>query len=70
MRRTGKILVQVDPRYFRPTEVDLLIGDPRKAHDKLGWTHTTSFDDLVAEMVARRPGERRPRAQPDRRDMP
>ena len=45
------MLVEIDPRYFRPTEVDLLIGDPRKAREKLGWRHETSFDDLVAEMV-------------------
>lgn len=49
--RTGKTYVKVDPRYFRPTEVDLLIGDPARAHDRLGWRHTTSLDDLVAEMV-------------------
>lgn len=49
---TGKVVVRIDPRYFRPTEVDLLLGDPRKAHQKLGWTHTTSFRDLVSEMVA------------------
>jgi GDPmannose 4,6-dehydratase len=49
--RTGSTLVQVDPRYFRPTEVDLLIGDPTKARERLGWKHSTSFDDLVAEMV-------------------
>ncbi len=49
---TGKVLVEVDPRYFRPTEVDLLIGDPRKAHAKLGWKHETSWDRLCAEMVA------------------
>tara|TARA_R110000868_G_scaffold107750_1_gene294674 strand:- start:13284 stop:14351 length:1068 start_codon:yes stop_codon:yes gene_type:complete len=48
---SGKILVKIDPRYFRPTEVDLLLGDPRKAHEKLGWRHTTSFPDLVTEMV-------------------
>lgn len=48
---TGKDLVRVDPRYFRPTEVDLLLGDPRKAHQRLGWKHQTSFADLVAEMV-------------------
>ena len=48
---TGSTLVCVDPRYFRPTEVDLLIGDPTKARNKLGWKHVTSFDDLVAEMV-------------------
>lgn len=49
---TGKILIEIDPRYFRPTEVDLLIGDPSKAHDKLGWRHKTSFDEMVREMVA------------------
>ena len=49
--RTGNTLVSVDPRYFRPTEVDLLVGDPTKAREKLGWVHTTSFDDLVTEMV-------------------
>ena len=51
-KRTGKVLVEVDPRYFRPTEVDLLIGDPSKARAQLGWRHTTSFQDLVKEMVA------------------
>jgi GDPmannose 4,6-dehydratase len=49
--KTGKDLVRVDPRYFRPTEVGLLLGDPRKAHQRLGWKHQTSFADLVAEMV-------------------
>ncbi len=49
---TGNVLVRVDPRYFRPTEVDLLIGDPTKAKEKLGWTHSTSLDQMVAEMVA------------------
>lgn len=49
--RTGAELVAVDPRYYRPTEVDLLIGDPSKAREKLGWTHSTPFADLVAEMV-------------------
>lgn len=48
---TGEILVEVDPRYFRPTEVDLLLGDPTKAREKLGWVHSTSFVDLVREMV-------------------
>jgi len=48
---TGKDLVRVDPRYFRPTEVDELLGDPRKAHQKLGWRHKTTFHELVAEMV-------------------
>jgi GDPmannose 4,6-dehydratase len=48
---SGKVLVRIDPRYFRPTEVDLLLGDPAKAKARLGWSHTTSFSDLVAEMV-------------------
>ena len=39
--QTGDCLVEVDPRYFRPTEVELLIGDPTKAHEKLGWKHET-----------------------------
>ncbi|KCZ47270.1 MULTISPECIES: GDP-mannose 4,6-dehydratase [unclassified Hyphomonas] len=49
--KTGKVLIEVDPRYFRPTEVDLLIGDPTKANTQLGWKHTTPFRDLVTEMV-------------------
>jgi GDPmannose 4,6-dehydratase len=49
--RSGQILVEVDPRYFRPTEVDLLLGDAGKARQKLGWRHKTSFPDLVREMV-------------------
>lgn len=48
---TGRCLVEVDPRYFRPTEVDLLIGDPTKARMKLGWSHETSPRDLAREMV-------------------
>ena len=48
---TGRCLVAVDPRYFRPTEVDLLIGDPTKAHAKLGWKHERSARDLAREMV-------------------
>lgn len=48
---TNRVLVEVDPRYFRPTEVDCLIGDASKARRKLGWKHKTSFDSLVAEMV-------------------
>ena len=47
----GRVLVEVDPRYFRPTEVDLLLGDSTKAREKLGWVHTTSLDDLLTEMV-------------------
>ena len=48
---TGKCLVAIDPRYFRPTEVELLIGDPTKAQTKLGWRHETSVRDLASEMV-------------------
>lgn len=50
--RSGKAVVKIDPRYFRPTEVDLLLGDPSKARQKLGWKHTTTFQQLVTEMVA------------------
>ena len=49
---TGRVYVEIDPRYFRPTEVDLLIGDPTKAKTKLGWTHETKWQQLCAEMVA------------------
>jgi GDPmannose 4,6-dehydratase len=51
-RKSGKELIEIDPRYFRPTEVELLLGDSTKARKALGWTHTVSFDELVAEMVA------------------
>ena len=51
-QRSGNVLVEIDPRYFRPTEVDLLIGDPRKAHNKLGWRHRVTLDQLVHEMVS------------------
>jgi len=47
----GTCIVAVDPRYFRPTEVETLLGDPTKAKEKLGWTPQTSFAELVAEMV-------------------
>jgi len=47
----GKVIVRVDPRYFRPTEVDTLLGDPSKAKEKLGWTPKVTFDELVSEMV-------------------
>ena len=50
-KRSGKAIVKIDPRYFRPTEVELLIGDPSKARKKLGWTAKTPFADLVKEMV-------------------
>ncbi len=50
-KETGKCIVEVDPRYFRPTEVELLLGDPTKAQTKLGWSHETSVRDLAKEMV-------------------
>lgn len=48
---TGKVLVQINPRYYRPAEVDLLIGDPNKAKDKLGWEPKTKLEDLCQMMV-------------------
>ena len=50
--RSGDVLVRVDPRYFRPTEVELLLGDATKARTRLGWEATTSMEQLVTEMVA------------------
>jgi GDPmannose 4,6-dehydratase len=47
----GKVIVQVDPRYFRPTEVETLLGDPTRAKEKLGWVPKTTFQELVTEMV-------------------
>jgi GDPmannose 4,6-dehydratase len=49
--QNGKVIVKVDPRYFRPTEVETLLGDPSKAKEKLGWVPKTSFQELVSEMV-------------------
>ena len=49
---TGVVVVRIDPRYFRPAEVETLLGDPTKAREKLGWTPTTTLEELVAEMVA------------------
>jgi GDPmannose 4,6-dehydratase len=61
---SGRVLVEIDPRYYRPTEVDLLVGDAGKARRMLGWRHKVGFKELVAEMVAsdlalvrRRPGD-------------
>jgi GDPmannose 4,6-dehydratase len=48
---TGTVVVRIDPRYFRPAEVETLLGDPSKARQKLGWTPTTTLEELVAEMV-------------------
>ena len=50
-KKTGAVLIEVDPYYFRPTEVDLLLGDPKKAKEKLGWEPSYSFKELVMEMV-------------------
>ena len=50
-KATGKVVVAVDPQYFRPTEVDLLLGNPAKAKEKLGWEPKTSFNELVKMMV-------------------
>ena len=50
-KKTGRCLVEIDPRYFRPTEVELLIGDPTKANGKLGWKHSISARELAREMV-------------------
>ncbi|GAB4297739.1 MAG: GDP-mannose 4,6-dehydratase [Thiohalomonadaceae bacterium] len=49
--QTGKCIVAVDPKYYRPAEVETLLGDPSKAKQKLGWVPTTSFQELVAEMM-------------------
>ena len=49
---TDEVVVRIDPRYFRPAEVETLLGDPAKAKEKLGWTPTTTLEELVAEMVA------------------
>lgn len=50
-KKTGDTIVKVDPQYYRPTEVELLIGDASKAADKLGWKSSTPFTELVSEMV-------------------
>ena len=47
----SRVLVRIDPKYFRPAEVDLLLGDATKAKDKLGWEATVKFEDLVADMM-------------------
>ncbi|MDX3973393.1 GDP-mannose 4,6-dehydratase [Shinella sp.] len=50
-RKSGKPLIQIDPRYFRPAEVDILLGDASKARERLGWRQTVTFGELVSEMV-------------------
>jgi len=49
--KNGETIIEIDPRYFRPTEVDLLIGDATKAHEKLGWYPKYTFDELIEEMI-------------------
>ena len=49
--KEGDVVIEVDPRYFRPTEVDILIGDATKAREKLGWRPRHSFEDLIRDMV-------------------
>jgi GDPmannose 4,6-dehydratase len=51
-RGTGRVLVHIDPEYFRPTEVDILVGDATKARTRLAWSHQVGFAELVSEMVA------------------
>ena len=50
-KNSGKILVRIDPRYFRPTEVDFLLGDPSKAKEKFGWEPKVFFEELVKIMI-------------------
>ncbi|MBA4210548.1 MAG: GDP-mannose 4,6-dehydratase [Parvibaculum sp.] len=50
-RKSGKVLIEIDPNYYRPAEVNSLVGNAAKARDELGWTHRTTFKELVAEMV-------------------
>ena len=49
--RTGQILVEIDPTFFRRTEVDYLLGDPTKARERLGWHHKIGFEEMVAQMI-------------------
>ncbi|WP_374257897.1 GDP-mannose 4,6-dehydratase, partial [Aquabacterium sp.] len=49
--KVGDVIVKVDPRYYRPTEVETLLGDPTKAREKLGWTPKITLQELVSEMV-------------------
>ena len=48
---TGSVVVRIDPRYFRPAEVETLLGDPNLAREKLGWTPTTTLEEMVSEMI-------------------
>jgi GDPmannose 4,6-dehydratase len=64
---TGTELVGIDPKYFRPTEVDLLLGDPTKARERLDWRHKITFREMVAEMV--REDLKRVARDQDRKDI-
>jgi GDPmannose 4,6-dehydratase len=50
--KVGDVIVQIDPRYYRPTEVETLLGDPRKAKEKLGWVPEITLDQMIIEMVS------------------
>jgi GDPmannose 4,6-dehydratase len=50
-KKTGKVIIKIHPKYFRPAEVDVLLGNPKKAEEKLGWRAKTKFEDLVKLMV-------------------
>lgn len=50
-RESGRVVVDVDPTFYRPAEVDLLLGDPRKARERLGWRPRTTFAELVERMM-------------------
>ena len=50
--KVGDVIVQIDPRYYRPTEVETLLGDPSKAKEKLGWVPEITLDEMITEMVA------------------
>jgi GDPmannose 4,6-dehydratase len=50
--RSGRVVIRIDPRYFRPTEVESLLGDPTKARERLGWVPEIDFQTLINEMVA------------------
>jgi GDPmannose 4,6-dehydratase len=50
--KVGDVIVQIDPRYYRPTEVETLLGDPAKAKEKLGWVPEITLDEMIVEMVA------------------
>ena len=50
--KIGDVVMQIDPRYFRPTEVDSLLGDPTKAREKLGWVPEISIREMISEMIS------------------